>query len=236
MAISLSGEPYDNAVHRLSCCGRSFFCSPSRSSSTGQFCAVEVDWWVIYLTQRYKFMAKLWRGRVTARGAGRVKGPCPPLLGAFSVVLVQAGSQRFQSRALGPRFRGGDEIGWMTGISHSLGGFPTFAKTMRTARLRRKKSYVAELIRYRSSPEIRVVCVKFSKLVTGESAFGCFRSIEQIPLFDRKRPSLRPDLPSGRAPRAAAVKGAAAKAAPAQPARSVPRFREGRLLTERARC
>jgi hypothetical protein len=36
-----------------------------------------------------------------------------------------------------------------------------------------------------------VVCVKFSKLVTGESAVGCFRSIEQIPLFDRKRPSLR---------------------------------------------
>ena len=70
-----------------------------------------------------------------------------------------------------------------------------------------------------------VVCVKFSKLVTGESAFGCFRSIEQIPLFDRKRPSLRPDLPSGRAPRAAAVKDGAAKAAaPAQPARSVPRF------------
>ena len=41
-----------------------------------------------------------------------------------------------------------------------------------------------------------------------------------IPLFDRKRPSLRPDLPSGRAPRAAAVKDAAV-AAPAQPARSV---------------
>jgi len=43
-----------------------------------------------------------------------------------------------------------------------------------------------------------------------------------IPLFDRKRPSHRPDLPSGRAPRAAAVKDAAAKAAaPAKPARSV---------------
>ena len=46
--------------------------------------------------------------------------------------------------------------------------------------------------------------------------------ISSIPLFDRKRPSLRPDLPSGRAPRAAAVKDAAAKAAaPAEPARSV---------------
>src|SRR5689334_8178030 len=49
-----------------------------------------------------------------------------------------------------------------------------------------------------------------------------------IPLFD---------LASGRAPRAASVKDAAAPAAaPAEPARSVPRFREGRLLTERARC
>src|SRR5438128_4084026 len=43
-----------------------------------------------------------------------------------------------------------------------------------------------------------------------------------IPLFDRQRPSLRPDLPTGRAPRAAAVKDAAVlAAAPAQPARSV---------------
>jgi hypothetical protein len=41
-------------------------------------------------------------------------------------------------------------------------------------------------------------------------------------LFDRKRPSLRPDLPPGRAPRAAAVKDAAANAAaPAEPAQSV---------------
>ena len=41
-------------------------------------------------------------------------------------------------------------------------------------------------------------------------------------MFDRKRPSLRPDLPSGRAPRAVAVKDAAANAAaPAEPARSV---------------
>src|SRR4029077_14459931 len=44
-----------------------------------------------------------------------------------------------------------------------------------------------------------------------------------IPLFDRKRPSLRPDLPPGRAPRAAAVKDAAANAAaPAEPAQSGP--------------
>jgi hypothetical protein len=43
-----------------------------------------------------------------------------------------------------------------------------------------------------------------------------------IPLFDRKRPSLRPDLPPGRAPRAAAVKDATANAAaPAKPAQSV---------------
>ena len=43
-----------------------------------------------------------------------------------------------------------------------------------------------------------------------------------IPLFDRKRPSLRPDLPPGRAPRAAAVKDVAANAAaPAEPAQSV---------------
>ena len=41
-----------------------------------------------------------------------------------------------------------------------------------------------------------------------------------IPLFDRKRPSLRPDLPPGRAPRAEAVQDAAL-AAPATPARSV---------------
>jgi hypothetical protein len=43
-----------------------------------------------------------------------------------------------------------------------------------------------------------------------------------IPLFDRKRPSLRHDLPPGKAPRAAAVKDAAANAAAsAEPARSV---------------
>src|SRR6266850_1825036 len=43
-----------------------------------------------------------------------------------------------------------------------------------------------------------------------------------IPLFDRKQPSLCPDLPPGRAPRAAAVKDAAANAAAsAEPAQSV---------------
>src|SRR6267378_422945 len=43
-----------------------------------------------------------------------------------------------------------------------------------------------------------------------------------IPLFDRKPPSLRPDLPPGRAPRAAAVKDAAANAAAsAEPAQRV---------------
>src|SRR4029077_4390277 len=43
-----------------------------------------------------------------------------------------------------------------------------------------------------------------------------------IPLFDRKQPSLHPDLPLGRAPRAAAVKDAAANAAAsAEPAQSV---------------
>jgi hypothetical protein len=41
-----------------------------------------------------------------------------------------------------------------------------------------------------------------------------------IPLFDRKRPSLRPDLPSGTAPRADAVQDARLRA-PAKPARSV---------------
>ena len=43
-----------------------------------------------------------------------------------------------------------------------------------------------------------------------------------IPLFDRKPPSLHPDLPPGRAPRAAPVKDAAANAAAsAEPAQSV---------------
>jgi hypothetical protein len=43
-----------------------------------------------------------------------------------------------------------------------------------------------------------------------------------IPLFDRKPPSLRPDLPPGKAPRAAAVKDAAENAAAsAEPAQSV---------------
>jgi hypothetical protein len=44
---------------------------------------------------------------------------------------------------------------------------------------------------------------------------------EQHPFVRSAGPSFRPDLPSGRAPRAAAVKDAAAKAAPAEPARSV---------------
>jgi hypothetical protein len=43
-----------------------------------------------------------------------------------------------------------------------------------------------------------------------------------IPLFDRTPPSLRPDLPPGKVPRAAAVKDAAANAAAsAEPAQSV---------------
>jgi hypothetical protein len=43
-----------------------------------------------------------------------------------------------------------------------------------------------------------------------------------IPLFDRKPPSLRPDLPPGKAPRAAGVKDAAANAATsAEPAHRV---------------
>ena len=70
----------------------------------------------------------------------------------------------------------------------------------------------------------------------GRCPFSCVRQVqqigygrrvrlisghEQIPLFDQNRPSLRPDLPTGRAPRAAAVKDAAATAAaPAEPARS----------------
>src|SRR6516164_11024900 len=44
---------------------------------------------------------------------------------------------------------------------------------------------------------------------------------EQHPFVRSGGPSFRPDLPSGRAPRTAAVKDAAAKAAPAEPARSV---------------
>src|ERR1700736_6851587 len=48
---------------------------------------------------------------------------------------------------------------------------------------------------------------------------GDRRSVNLIPLFDRSRPFLRPDLPIGRAPRADAVQDAIR--APAQPARSV---------------
>src|SRR5262245_21889915 len=55
-----------------------------------------------------------------------------------------------------------------------------------------------------------------------ERALADVQVNSSIPLFDRKGPSLRPDLPFGRAPRAAAVKDAAAKAAaPAEPAHSV---------------
>src|ERR1700693_2236283 len=51
---------------------------------------------------------------------------------------------------------------------------------------------------------------------------GFIQVKSNIRLFDGKRPPLRPDLPAGRAPRAAAVKDAAANAAaPAEPARSV---------------
>ena len=46
----------------------------------------------------------------------------------------------------------------------------------------------------------------------GEGCGGSFRSIEQHPLVRSERPSLRPDLAFGRAPRAAAVKDAAANA------------------------
>src|SRR5215813_8195714 len=55
-----------------------------------------------------------------------------------------------------------------------------------------------------------------------ERALADVQVNSSIPLFDRKGPSLRPDLPFGRAPRAAAVKDAGAlAAAPAEPARSV---------------
>ena len=67
--------------------------------------------------------------------------------------------------------------------------------------------------------------VKFSKLGM-VSERGEFSS-RAHPLFDRTRtiPSSRPAVWQSTAP----------AAAPAEPARSVPRFREGRLLTERAR-
>ena len=65
-----------------------------------------------------------------------------------------------------------------------------------------------------------VACVKSSKLIHGIECW-LIHINSNIPLFDRKRLYLRPDLPSGRAPRAAAVKDAAAAAAPAEPARSV---------------
>src|SRR5580704_3595474 len=56
----------------------------------------------------------------------------------------------------------------------------------------------------------------------GESAAVHSGQLEQHPFVRSAGPSLRPDLPPGRAPRAAAVKDAAANAAaPAEPARSV---------------
>jgi hypothetical protein len=56
----------------------------------------------------------------------------------------------------------------------------------------------------------------------GESAAVHSGQLEQHPFVRSAGPSLRPDLPYGRAPRAAAVKDAAANAAaPAEPARSV---------------
>ena len=69
---------------------------------------------------------------------------------------------------------------------------------------------------------IEVVCVKFSKLVMVRVRWFIQVNRAASLCSIGKRPSLRPDLPSGRAPRAAAVKDAAAKAvAPAEPARSV---------------
>ena len=50
-----------------------------------------------------------------------MKSPCPRFSDAFSVIPAQAGIQRFQSLAVGPRFRGGDEIKQKMGFSHSLG-------------------------------------------------------------------------------------------------------------------
>ena len=67
---------------------------------------------------------------------------------------------------------------------------------------------------------VRVVCVKFSKSVMG---WGWVSSGQKQHPFVRSKATIpSPDLPTGRAPRAAAVKDAAAKtAAPAEPARSV---------------
>jgi len=66
------------------------------------------------------------------------------------------------------------------------------------------------------------VCVKFSKLVMVRVQwFIQVTRAASLCLIGNDHP-LRPDLPFGRAPRAAAVKDAAATAAaPAEPARSV---------------
>src|ERR1700761_4248320 len=65
-------------------------------------------------------------------------------------------------------------------------------------------------------------CVRQVQQIDHGADGGLVQIKSSIPLFDRNPPSLRPDLPSGRAPRAAAVKDAAAiVAAPAEPARSV---------------
>ena len=55
----------------------------------------------------------------------------------------------------------------------------------------------------------------------GQSEWPALLDEDQHPFVRSEGPSFRPDLPSGRVPRAAAVKDAAAKAAPAEPARSV---------------
>ena len=59
--------------------------------------------------------------RMTGTGLGRVKSQFPPLPDPFTVIPAQAGIQRFQALALDPRFRGGDEIGRMTGF-HTVWG------------------------------------------------------------------------------------------------------------------
>jgi hypothetical protein len=65
-------------------------------------------------------------------------------------------------------------------------------------------------------------CVRQVQQIGHGADGGLVQIKSSIPLFDRNPPSLRPDLPCGRAPRAAAVKDAAATvAAPAEPARSV---------------
>ena len=58
---------------------------------------------------------------MTPMGLGRVKSQFPPLPDPFPVIPAQAGIQGFQALALDPRFRGGDEIGRMTGF-HTVSG------------------------------------------------------------------------------------------------------------------